>query len=152
MPGFGVDEALPAEPASVSESGELAMPDLMALADADPEEVFPPRLGRRASRWRPLGRDGRRSPATNCPPGRCRLPASPWRLTPRCSRAVMARNRPGRLSLRPWNDRGVRRRFRSGPPAGPDAARRDCSREGRQETASQEETAGGNSAEEAHRR
>ena len=41
VPGFGVDEALPAEPTSVSELGELAMPDFMALADADPEEALP---------------------------------------------------------------------------------------------------------------
>ncbi len=40
VPMLEIEEALPAGPASESDLGELAMPDFMALADADPEEVL----------------------------------------------------------------------------------------------------------------
>ena len=36
-----VEEAIPATPASESSSGELAVPDFMAMADADIEEILP---------------------------------------------------------------------------------------------------------------
>ncbi len=39
-PMFEVDEALPFESASESDSGELAMPEILALADADIEEIL----------------------------------------------------------------------------------------------------------------
>ena len=39
-----VDEPLPVAPAGRSESSEIAIPNFMDLADADPESVFPPRL------------------------------------------------------------------------------------------------------------
>ncbi len=41
VPMHEIDEALPAEPASESISGDLSISALMALADADPEAVIP---------------------------------------------------------------------------------------------------------------
>ena len=41
LPMFEVEEASPAKSAGNSESGEIAMPSFMDLADADPDAVFP---------------------------------------------------------------------------------------------------------------
>jgi pSer/pThr/pTyr-binding forkhead associated (FHA) protein len=43
-PTFEADEGVPAEQFEESDSGELAVPDFMALADADPEVAVPPGL------------------------------------------------------------------------------------------------------------
>ena len=54
-PMFEIDEALPAEPNDASSSSDLAMPDLMALADADSEEVLP--AGAAGARWPSVAAD-----------------------------------------------------------------------------------------------
>ena len=91
---FEADEALPAAPDDESHVSELTMAELMALADADAAEVLP------------AGPEPPALPSTSVllwPPAATTIalgaagqaPASRWRWTPRCSRAVTARNLPG---------------------------------------------------------
>ena len=65
VPMLEVNAAVPAGPASEGDSGELAMPDFMALADADPEDVLsaPPRPATKAPR--PARAGPKRPPAAN---------------------------------------------------------------------------------------
>jgi predicted component of type VI protein secretion system len=65
-PKAEVDETLPTGPADESHYGELAIRDLMAMADADPEEIFPaapasspraPRDSAASSPWPPVAID-----------------------------------------------------------------------------------------------
>jgi len=66
LPMLEAEEALPFEPASESDSGEMPIPDILALADADMEEIFndPPATPTQAmpadttaTQWPPLADD-----------------------------------------------------------------------------------------------
>ena len=108
LPIPAVDLALPAEPASRSESSEIVIPNFMDLADADPEVAIPdlperPQVRAAVPDWltavpdrqRPTPHGATGSPSTN-----------PWRSTLRCNPAVTTRNRLGRLSLHSWRSYG----------------------------------------------
>ena len=119
VPMFEVDAALPAEPAGASESSELAMADFMALADADPEEALPAVPARPAQASPPATTGPRWPPmAVDKLPTRPITSAldEPLEVDSSLQSGVTAWNRPGRLSPKPWKDRGLRgfRRGRAG--------------------------------------
>ena len=115
-----IDEVLPVVPTTESVSGEFFTPDLMALADLDPDQALPavPVRFLRQPRWPPRlprfaiqtqsARNGHRQPTASPPSHRVLTPwTTPWRLIRRCSRAVSAGILAGRPRRRPWKMRAA---------------------------------------------